>query len=192
MDIRTEGVQAVLGGSAILKGVDIQVGQRELVGIIGPNGSGKSTLLKCIYRVLKPTGGAVLLAELLAAKAIWPDSFVSRRFAESGGYFETTCLPGVRHSLVTPMYPDGRVNYSALRQLIEYQIQHGADALFCAAPPARPPAWTIKSTFWYLPLRARQLQGVCPSLPAPARTIRATPLPCRWRQNSAVQMPCCW
>ncbi len=59
MDIRTEGVQAVLGGSAILKGVDIQVGQRELVGIIGPNGSGKSTLLKCIYRVLKPTGGAV-------------------------------------------------------------------------------------------------------------------------------------
>ena len=54
MDIRTEGVQAVLGGSAILKGVDIQVGQRELVGIIGPNGSGKSTLLKCIYRVLKP------------------------------------------------------------------------------------------------------------------------------------------
>lgn len=61
MDIRTEGVQAVLGGSAILKGVDIQVGQRELVGIIGPNGSGKSTLLKCIYRVLEPTGGAVLL-----------------------------------------------------------------------------------------------------------------------------------
>ncbi len=61
MDIRTEGVQAVLGGSAILQGVDIQVGQRELVGIIGPNGSGKSTLLKCIYRVLKPTGGAVLL-----------------------------------------------------------------------------------------------------------------------------------
>ena len=35
MDIRTEGVQAVLGGSAILKGVDIQVGQRELVGING-------------------------------------------------------------------------------------------------------------------------------------------------------------
>ena len=29
--------------------------------IVGPNGSGKSTLLKCIYRVLKPTGGAVLL-----------------------------------------------------------------------------------------------------------------------------------
>ena len=31
------------------------------MGIIGPNGSGKSTLLKCIYRVLKPSGGAVFL-----------------------------------------------------------------------------------------------------------------------------------
>ena len=70
MDIRTEGVQAVLGGSAILKGVDIQVGQRELVGIIGPNGSGKSTLLKCIYRVLKPTGGAVLLEGIWTSTAI--------------------------------------------------------------------------------------------------------------------------
>mgnify|MGYP001638633749 CR=1 FL=1 len=31
------------------------------MGVIGPNGSGKSTLLKCIYRVLKPDGGAVYL-----------------------------------------------------------------------------------------------------------------------------------
>ena len=36
MDIRTEGVQAVLGGSAILKGVDIQVGQRERWGSSAP------------------------------------------------------------------------------------------------------------------------------------------------------------
>ncbi|WP_295630416.1 ABC transporter ATP-binding protein [uncultured Intestinimonas sp.] len=61
MEIRAEGVQAVLGGSQILKGVDLLAGQKELVGVIGPNGSGKSTLLKCIYRVLKPTGGAVYL-----------------------------------------------------------------------------------------------------------------------------------
>ena len=61
MEIRAEGVQAVLGGSQILKGVDLLAGQKELVGVIGPNGSGKSTLLKCIYRVLKPSGGAVYL-----------------------------------------------------------------------------------------------------------------------------------
>ena len=56
-----EALQAVLGGTQILRGVELQVGQRELVGVIGPNGSGKSTLLKCIYRVLKPAAGAVYL-----------------------------------------------------------------------------------------------------------------------------------
>ena len=61
MEVRTEAVRAILGDSDILKGVDIRAGDRELVGIIGPNGSGKSTLLKCIYRVLKPAGGAVWL-----------------------------------------------------------------------------------------------------------------------------------
>ena len=34
-----------------------------LFAIIGPTGSGKSTLLKCIYRILKPSGGRILLGE---------------------------------------------------------------------------------------------------------------------------------
>ncbi|WP_294512141.1 ABC transporter ATP-binding protein [uncultured Intestinimonas sp.] len=61
MEIRASDVQAVLGGSQILGGVDLRAERGELVGVIGPNGSGKSTLLKCIYRVLRPTGGAVWL-----------------------------------------------------------------------------------------------------------------------------------
>lgn len=61
MKLQAMDVQAVLGSSPILKGVSLQVGHKELVGIIGPNGSGKSTLLKCLYRVLKPAGGAILL-----------------------------------------------------------------------------------------------------------------------------------
>ena len=61
MEIRASDIQAVLGGSQILRGVDLRAERGELVGVIGPNGSGKSTLLKCIYRVLKPMGGAVWL-----------------------------------------------------------------------------------------------------------------------------------
>ena len=61
MEIEAREIQSVLSGNPILKGVDMAAGQRELVGVIGPNGSGKSTLLKCLYRVLKPTGGAVYL-----------------------------------------------------------------------------------------------------------------------------------
>lgn len=61
MKIEASDVKATLGGNEILKGVGIQASQGDFVGIIGPNGSGKSTFLKCIYRTLKPDGGAVLL-----------------------------------------------------------------------------------------------------------------------------------
>lgn len=61
MKITTEQLQATLGGSHILKGVSIEVSDKDFVGIIGPNGSGKSTLLKSIYRVLTPQSGRVFL-----------------------------------------------------------------------------------------------------------------------------------
>ena len=50
MKIEAKAVEALLSGNHILKGIDLDIGDRELVGVIGPNGSGKSTLLKCIYR----------------------------------------------------------------------------------------------------------------------------------------------
>lgn len=61
MKLEGRALQAVLEGHQILKGVSLKAEERELVGIIGPNGSGKSTLLKCLYRVLRPSGGAVYL-----------------------------------------------------------------------------------------------------------------------------------
>src|SRR5499427_7111077 len=44
----------------ILKGIDLAVGERELVFIIGPSGSGKSTLLRCINRLEEPSAGSVI------------------------------------------------------------------------------------------------------------------------------------
>ena len=61
MNIEASNIHAAPGGNEILKGVGIQAGPGDFVGIIGPNGSGKSTLLKCVYRTLKPDEGAVLL-----------------------------------------------------------------------------------------------------------------------------------
>lgn len=61
MNIEASDITAVLGGSNILKGVSLNAMTGEFIGVIGPNGSGKSTLLKCIYRVLKPSDGAVML-----------------------------------------------------------------------------------------------------------------------------------
>ncbi len=61
MKIEVKQLRAAPGGKKILRGIDLAAHAGQVVGIIGPNGSGKSTLLKCIYRTLRPTGGAVLL-----------------------------------------------------------------------------------------------------------------------------------
>lgn len=45
----------------ILKGVSVEVANREIVTLLGPNGSGKSTLLKSIMGYLQPTSGEVLI-----------------------------------------------------------------------------------------------------------------------------------
>jgi ABC-type polar amino acid transport system ATPase subunit len=45
----------------VLKGVDLQVAERELVFLIGPSGSGKSTLLRCLNRLEDPSSGSVMV-----------------------------------------------------------------------------------------------------------------------------------
>lgn len=63
MDIEVKNLSIALGRrpTPILKKVNFAAPRGKVTGIIGPNGSGKSTLLKCIYRVLQPQEGEILL-----------------------------------------------------------------------------------------------------------------------------------
>jgi iron complex transport system ATP-binding protein len=71
VSLQLEGVSVEVGGRRIVSGVDLVVGDRQLVGLLGPNGSGKSTLLKAIYRAHRPASGKVLIdgVDLLALTA---------------------------------------------------------------------------------------------------------------------------
>jgi ABC-type polar amino acid transport system ATPase subunit len=48
-------------GLEVLKGIDLEIGEGEVVCVIGPSGSGKSTMLRCINRLEECTGGRVEL-----------------------------------------------------------------------------------------------------------------------------------
>lgn len=61
MKVSAEKICLSYGADQILKNVSIGTENKEFVGLIGPNGSGKSTLLKCIYRILEPDEGCVML-----------------------------------------------------------------------------------------------------------------------------------
>lgn len=61
MYIESSDVRVSFGSTEILKGITAAVPEKKFIGIIGPNGSGKSTFLKCVYRVLRPGSGAILL-----------------------------------------------------------------------------------------------------------------------------------
>ncbi|MEU8015646.1 amino acid ABC transporter ATP-binding protein [Micromonospora parva] len=47
------------GPLEVLKGIDFEVGQGEVVCVIGPSGSGKSTLLRCVDLLEQPTAGRI-------------------------------------------------------------------------------------------------------------------------------------
>jgi branched-chain amino acid transport system ATP-binding protein len=55
----TKGITKHFGGLVAVDGVDLQIGQGEILGLIGPNGAGKTTLFNLITGFLKPSGGKV-------------------------------------------------------------------------------------------------------------------------------------
>ena len=57
LDIRN--VCMYFGGVHAVEGMNIQMDNDEILGIIGPNGSGKSTLINVLTGVYKPTAGEV-------------------------------------------------------------------------------------------------------------------------------------
>lgn len=58
------------GQRPLLDGIDLEVGDGELLGLIGPNGSGKTSLLRCAYRFQRPSVGSVELD----GEALWQRS----------------------------------------------------------------------------------------------------------------------
>ncbi len=57
--LTVEGLAKSFVGVRALDGVDVEVHEGEILGLVGPNGSGKTTLFNCVTGFVRPTAGTV-------------------------------------------------------------------------------------------------------------------------------------
>ena len=57
--IRVRGLSKRFGTLEVFRGVDFDLGEREIVTIVGPSGCGKTTLLRCIDGLLSVDEGEI-------------------------------------------------------------------------------------------------------------------------------------
>ncbi|MGW7258098.1 amino acid ABC transporter ATP-binding protein [Streptomyces sp. NPDC054834] len=60
-EVLIQDLHKSFGDNDVLRGIDLEVRQGEVVCVIGPSGSGKSTLLRCVNLLEEPTKGRVFV-----------------------------------------------------------------------------------------------------------------------------------
>ena len=59
--LKVSGLTKNFGGLAAVSNVNLEIGERELIGLIGPNGAGKTTLFNLLTGVYDPSEGKIEL-----------------------------------------------------------------------------------------------------------------------------------
>lgn len=62
--IKIENLHKSFKGTEVLKGIDLEINQSEVVAILGPSGTGKSTLLRCLNYLVEPTQGKIIIGDV--------------------------------------------------------------------------------------------------------------------------------
>jgi putative ABC transport system ATP-binding protein len=117
-----------------LRGVNLTIGEGELVGIVGPSGSGKTTLLQLMGTLDRPTSGRVRITGLDVA-TMADDEVTYLRATRIGFVFQQFFL--AEHSTVLDNVADGLL-YAGVP--LKQRRQQALDALELVGLAQRPSA----------------------------------------------------
>lgn len=59
MILEVSGLSARYGATPVLRGINLAVGEREIVAVIGRNGVGKTTTMRCLIGLLRASAGSI-------------------------------------------------------------------------------------------------------------------------------------
>ncbi|MEY9975810.1 amino acid ABC transporter ATP-binding protein [Lysinibacillus sp. RC79] len=83
--IKIENLHKYFGKLEVLKGIDYEIQEKQVVCVIGPSGSGKSTFLRCINMLEEVTDGAIYIENV---KINEPKTNINAIRAEVGMVFQ--------------------------------------------------------------------------------------------------------
>jgi NitT/TauT family transport system ATP-binding protein len=94
--IRVRALGKRYGALDVFRGVDLEVGDREIVAVVGPSGCGKTTLLRCIDGLIPPSEGTI---EIEGEPVTAPHPAVAMVFQHFGLFPWKTVFANVAYGL---------------------------------------------------------------------------------------------
>lgn len=106
--IEVRNLSKRFGEVEVLKHIDLDVKQGEIVAIIGPSGTGKSTLLRCLNFLETPSGGEIQIGDVRVSANNVSKREIHQLRKQSSFVFQSyalfankTALENVAESLIT-------------------------------------------------------------------------------------------
>lgn len=115
-----DNVQKSYGSVEVLKGIDLDIQDGELVILVGPSGCGKSTLLNCIAGLEEVTSGSISIGDINVTRAAPKDRDIAMVFQSYALYPNMTVRKNIAFGLEIRKVP---------KEQIEKEVQRVAELL---------------------------------------------------------------
>ncbi|WP_432468669.1 amino acid ABC transporter ATP-binding protein [Agarivorans sp. Z349TD_8] len=124
--IKVNKISKAFNGKMVLKNVDLQINEGEVVAIIGPSGTGKSTLLRCINFLEHPDQGSIQVDQLMvnAAHTSAKEILALRRklsfvFQNYSLFANLTALQNIAEPLITVWQQSKQQAYASASAILK-------------------------------------------------------------------------